>query len=147
VVGWGWGEDRQITYGSDFLDYLQYLGTNDLSAYFAVADAIQFRKVHRWEQVQAACHALLQQALEDIGTLTRQGTIYPNGDAYSQMAIASLPPATDLLALKTKLYTDYKVEVPLTSWQDQKFIRVSVQGYNTPSDIEVLLEALAKLLP
>ena len=146
VVGWGWGKDRELTFGSDFLDYLQYLGTNDLSAYFAVPEAIKFREAHRWEEVQARCHSLLQTAVTNIETLTGLATIYPHHDAYGQMAVAPLPPIQDLQALKAQLYTKYKVEVPLTSWHDRQFIRVSVQGYNTPTDIEVLLEALTALL-
>lgn len=146
VVGWGWGEDREMTFGSDFLDYLQYLGTNDLSAYFAVPEAISFRKVHQWEEVQRRCHALLQTAVTSIASLTRLPTIYPHHNAYSQMAVAPLPPIADLATLKAKLYQTYKVEVPLTSWHNQQFIRVSVQGYNTSEDIEILLEALTALL-
>jgi selenocysteine lyase/cysteine desulfurase len=32
-------------------------------------------------------------------------------------------------------------------WQDHKLIRLSVQGYNTPSDTDRLIEALRILLP
>ncbi|MAT98374.1 MAG: aminotransferase [Anaerolineaceae bacterium] len=147
VVGWGWGADRQLTYGSDFLDYLQYLGTNDLSAYFAVADAIQFREAHQWEKVQAACRPLLQEAVDGITALTGLPGIYPNSRAFSQMAIVPLPPIADVPALKTRLYADYKVEVPLTVWQERPFIRISVQGYNTQRDIDILIKALTNLLP
>ena len=147
VVGWGWGEDRQLTFGSDFLDYLQYLGTNDLSAYFAVADAIKFREAHQWEQVQAACHILLQKALRGIEMIAGLASIYPHDASYHQMAVMPLPPVSNLQALQERLYTEFKVEVPLTSWQDQHFIRVSVQGYNTAADIDTLLTALTALLP
>ncbi len=147
VVGWGWGKDRQLTYGSDFLDYLQYLGTNDLSAYFAVADAIQFQEAHQWEQVRADCHALLQEAMAGIAALTGLPGIYPNSRAFSQMAIMPFPPITDILALKAQLYADYKVEVPLTVWQERPFIRISVQAYNTQRDIDILIKALTNLLP
>ena len=147
VVGWGWGEDRQLSYGSNFLDYLQFLGTNDLSAYFAVADAIKFRESHQWEQVQAVCHGLLQDAMSGITAITGLESIYPNSSAYCQMAIMPLPPIADLLALKELLYTEFKVEVPFTEWQNRQLIRVSVQGYNTATDIEGLLAALTALLP
>jgi selenocysteine lyase/cysteine desulfurase len=38
------------------------------------------------------------------------------------------------------------VEVPVVAWHGQKFIRVSLQGYNMPSDADALVEALARLL-
>jgi isopenicillin-N epimerase len=147
VVGWGWGADRQFSYGSDFLDYLQFLGTNDLSAYFSVPEAIAFREVQQWELVQANCHDLLQKGMAGIEAITGVASIYPDKHAYCQMTVMPLPPIADLPKLKTQLYTDFRVEVPLTSWQDQQFIRVSVQGYNTEDDIEALLEALTALLP
>ena len=147
VVGWGWGKERQLTYGSDFLDYLQFLGTNDLAAYFAVADAIKFREDHHWEAVQADCHALLQEGMQGIEQLTGLPSMYPHSAAFSQMAIMPLPAIVELAALKAALYQEYKVEIPLTLWQERPFIRISVQGYNTHSDIAALLAALEALLP
>ncbi|HEX7976069.1 MAG TPA: hypothetical protein VF498_16800, partial [Anaerolineales bacterium] len=64
-----------------------------------------------------------------------------------QMAVAPMPPETDLAALKERLYAEFRVEVPVTEWQGQKFIRISVQGYNTPEDIDALVSALKVLLP
>jgi isopenicillin-N epimerase len=62
------------------------------------------------------------------------------------MGIAPLPPS-DLSILKQRLYDEYRVEVPLIQWKDRQFIRISVQGYNTRSDIDVLVDALRLLLP
>ena len=53
----------------------------------------------------------------------------------------------DIQALKTRLYDDYRIEVPLRRWCDQPLIRVSIQGYNTRQDTEALLAALEALLP
>ena len=149
VVGWGWGEERTIDYGSDYLDYLQWLGTNDLSAYLAVPAAIHFQEEYDWTAVRDnRCHDLLQEAVQRICVLTGLDSLYPDtGRGFHQMAIAPLPRIRDLLALKAQLYDEYRVEVPLIEWEDRHFIRVSVQGYNTASDIDALLEALAKLLP
>ena len=62
------------------------------------------------------------------------------------MGIAPLP-ACNLALLKSRLYEEYKIEVPLTEWQDKQLIRISVQGYNTQGDIDALLNALEVLLP
>jgi isopenicillin-N epimerase len=147
VVGWGWGPDRNFTYGSDYLDYLQWLGTNDQSAYLAVPAAIQFQEEHNWPAVRQQCHDLLCQAVERICELTGLPSLYENTDAFHQMAIAPLPQIKELPALKSQLYDDYQVEVPLVQWNGRHFIRISVQGYNTQADIDALLSALAQLLP
>lgn len=146
VVGWGWGEKRTMTFGSDYLDYLQWLGTNDLSAYLAVPAAIAFQDDHNWPAVRDCCHQLLQHGLADMEALTGLAGVYPTPEAYRQMAIARLPAGLDPLQLHTELYNQYRVEIPCYVWEGQNFIRLSVQGYNDEQDIDRLVAALRSLL-
>ncbi len=147
IVGWGWGPERTFSFGSDYLDYLQWLGTNDLSAYLAVPAAIQFQEEHNWPAVRRRCQGLLEDAVERICMATGLGSVYPTADFFQQMAVAPLPQIKDLPAMKYELYNVYRVEVPLVEWNGRHFIRVSVQGYNSSTDIDVLLSALKSLLP
>jgi len=147
VVGWGWGEERTFTFGSDYLDYLQWLGTNDLSAYLAVPEAIRFQEQHDWPAVRQRCHELLALALRRVGELTASAPLYPDDGHYRQMAVAPLPRLKDAPAFKDELYRSSRVEIPCTEWQGRHFIRISVQGYNSYEDIEALLRALRHLLP
>lgn len=148
IVGWGWGESRSFTFGSDFLDYLQYPGTNDFAAYLAVPAAIEFQATHDWEVVRSRCHELAASAVGRINELTGLPTQYadPPGDGFRQMAIAALPPIADLPAFKKRLYGEFRVEIPCIQWNGRQFIRVSIQGYNTEADVEALLAALAVML-
>jgi isopenicillin-N epimerase len=147
VVGWGWGSEKNITFGSDFLDYLQWLGTNDLAAYLAVPAAIDFQWQHDWMAVRGRCHELLVEAIARICHLTDLETVYSEKSAFQQMAVAPLPQINNLQAMKIELIETYRVEVPLIDWNGRHFIRVSVQGYNSGEDIDALLDALANLLP
>jgi isopenicillin-N epimerase len=63
------------------------------------------------------------------------------------MAVARLPKIDDLSGFKDRLYSDFRVEIPCIQWQDQQFIRISIQGYNTQNDIDCLIEALRTLIP
>ncbi|MGB3717364.1 MAG: aminotransferase class V-fold PLP-dependent enzyme, partial [Candidatus Promineifilaceae bacterium] len=161
VVGWGWGEERVFTFGSDYLDYLQWLGTNDLAAYLSVPAAIQFQSEHNWSLVRQQCHELLEQSIRRICGLTGLESVYPNGgdsdhqkaDAdhqpsfgFHQMAIAPLPHVDDVNLLKRRLYEAYRIEIPLIEWEAKQFIRVSIQGYNSQSDVDALIEGLAAIL-
>ena len=146
VVGWGWGVDRTLHYGSDYLDYLQYLGTDDLSSYLAVPAAIAFQEAHNWRLVRQQCHALLQEALERMNQLTGLASPYPDASFYHQMAVVPLPPIADLVAFKARLYEAFRVEIPFIEWQGYQFMRISIQGYNGRSDVDVLLNALQKML-
>ncbi|HRQ38179.1 MAG TPA: aminotransferase class V-fold PLP-dependent enzyme [Chloroflexota bacterium] len=152
VVGWGWGESRTLTFGSDFVDYLQWLGTMDPAAYLSVPAAIQFQAEHNWTAVRQQCHDLLRQTLGRIHTLTGLQPMYRSHADYCQMAIAALPPV-DALQLKQRLLQEFKVEIPITEWHGPKplrvrrhFVRVSVQGYNTLADMDALLAGLTAVM-
>jgi isopenicillin-N epimerase len=63
------------------------------------------------------------------------------------MAIAPLPDGIDAKVLKRRLYDEYRVEAPVTGWDEKRFLRVSFQGYNTRDDLEAVVTALENLLP
>lgn len=148
VVSWGFHPNGTPSVGSQFLDYLQWSGTRDPAAALAVPDAIQFMAEHDWDKVRRECHELLSEAIRRICDLTGLPSSYPlDSDNFAQMGIAPLPPSADLVVLKTRLYDDFRVEAPLTEWEGQKFIRVSVQAYNDQRDIDAMLDALKVLLP
>lgn len=142
VVSWGWGGDEQFSYGSNLLDYLQWMGTVDPSAYLTVPAAIAFQKEHHWPDVRRHCHDLLHHALDQISSFTGLASPYPDDSFYHQMAVAPLPPVAELRAFKERFYEKYRVEVPFTEWNGRQFVRISVQGYNSATDTAALLAAL-----
>jgi isopenicillin-N epimerase len=86
--------------------------------------------------------------LQRICELVQMEPIYPLvSDLYHQMGIAPLPASTDIETLKIRLYTQYRVEVPFIEWNGHKFVRISVQGYNTQSNLDSLYAGLQQLLP
>ncbi len=148
VVSWGYQATPQTSSGSQFLDYLGWTGTKDPAAALSVPTAIRFMEEHNWEQIRQACHERLRPALERICTLVDLEPLYPlDSDLYRQMAIAPLPQGTDTAALKARLYLEHQVEVPIIEWNGWKFVRISVQAYNTEEDLEALVAGLSELLP
>ena len=144
IVGWGWGPARN-RHNTDYLDYLQHSGTNDLSAYLSVPAAIQFQAEHDWPTVRQQCHELLCHTLSRIQDITQLPALYPE-TFYQQLATVPLPPITDLLAFKAQLYDEYRIEIPAVTWQNDQFVRISVQGYNTQADMDALVSALDDLI-
>jgi isopenicillin-N epimerase len=148
IVSWGYRAAPEKTTGSTFLDYYLWTGTLDPAAYLSVPAAIRFMVDYHWDQVRRRCHELLHPAIQRICELVGLEPPYPlDSDFYHQMGVAPLPADTDLEALKARLYADYNVEVPLTEWNGQKFVRISVQAYNSQEDLEILYEGLKTLLP
>lgn len=147
VVSWGYHATPQNTYGSPFLDYLSWCGTYDPAAYLSIPAAIRFMEEHHWDQVRSECHRLLHLAIERICALVNMAPLYPlDSDLYCQMGIAPLPADTNLEALKTRLYDEYHIEIPIMDWNGQKFIRISVQAYNTQEELNTLCNALQVMI-
>lgn len=145
IVSWGWLPDQ--TSSTPLIDYNEYIGTRDLASFLAAPDAIRFQQEHDWDHERAVCHQLAGETRERINSLTGLTSIHNEDDHWwGQMDVARLPASVDIETLKTRLYNDFRVEVPLTEWNGLKLIRVSIQGYNTRSDADALLNALQKLL-
>jgi isopenicillin-N epimerase len=148
VVSWGWGENTPFSSGSNYLDYFEWSGTNDPSAYLSVPAAIQFQARHHWSAVRQQCQQSLTAVLKRIEVLTGLESVYSVQAApFVQMAAVRLPQVRDLSAFQSQLLQQYRIEVPCIEWNGGHFIRISVQGYNTEADLDALVTAIGELLP
>lgn len=138
IVSWGW---RAFTpSGSTFLDYLQWTGTDDPSAYLSVPAAIEFQQTHDWANGRAACHSLALEARARVKALTGLEDVCPD-DWFGQMCVLPLPSGT-LDKLGARLWDEHQIEIPQIRWQDREFLRISIQVYNSFQDVERLVDAL-----
>jgi isopenicillin-N epimerase len=145
VVSWGFLSEKPGP--SQFIDYHEWQGTRDLAAFLSVPAAIKYQRENNWPLVQDHCHNLAIKAREEINTLTGLDPISPiNPQWFKQMVAIRMPDEVDHEALQAHLYDQYKIEVPIFCWQDQKFIRISVQAYNQETDLDKLVQALKEAL-
>ncbi len=143
VVSWGWEAEKPGV--SKFLDYFEWPGTHNPAAYLATPAAIDWQAERNWPAVRAACHELLLELERRMGEWTGLAPI-SGPDMFVQMRTIPLPPC-DLKVLKERLWDEYQIEVPLSGWNGGHHVRVSIQCYNSPNDIDRLVEALKRLLP
>jgi isopenicillin-N epimerase len=148
VVSWGWGENSSFTTGSKYLDYFEWSGTHDPSAYLSVPAAIQFQADHDWPAIQELRRQILADGLKRIDKLTGLESVYSDRAApFVQMAVVRLPRVREIPALQRELFQRYSIEVPCIEWNGQHFIRISIQAYNTEEDMDALVTAVEELLP
>jgi len=144
VVSWGWRSDRPGP--SRFVDEQEWAGTHDPAAALAVPEALKFRTDHDWPRVQRQCQSLLRQVRAEISRLTSLPPICPDDSLwYGQMHTLPLP-ACDTREIQRILREDHQIEVPVVEWRRRPYIRVSVQGYNTRHDVELLVHAMTRML-
>jgi len=145
VVSWGYQAEQPGP--SQFIDYHEWQGTRDISAFLTVPSAIQFQEDHQWESVRVQANQLVRQARSALNALSGKPPLSPEDQGwFRQMAAVGLP-EVDIAALKSRLYTEYKVEVPVYYWNKRPMLRVSIQGYNNETDVQALLDGIGNLLP
>ncbi|MDZ4720001.1 MAG: aminotransferase class V-fold PLP-dependent enzyme [Roseiflexaceae bacterium] len=144
VVSWGY--ESRTPSGSNFQDYFGWTGTADPSAYLSVPAAIAFLNEYNWPEVRLACHRLLLDASRRMSELTEVEPIVPDTTAW-WMQLRALPlPQCNAAETQHRLYDEYQVEVPIVEWNGRQFVRVSIQAYTKPSDIDRLVEAIAAIV-
>lgn len=146
VVSWGYESERPSQ--SQFIDHHEWQGTRDLAAFLSVPAAIEFQDQHDWLTVSQNCHELASRTRQRIHGLTGLQQICPDDPAwFGQMFSAPLPGNLDAEAFKTRLYENYRIEAPIFTWAEHILLRVSIQAYNRPADVDALLGAVTELLP
>jgi isopenicillin-N epimerase len=145
IVSWGWESENPGT--SRFIDYLEWTGTLDISAYLSVPKAIEFHNSFIAGKNHNDCHLLCASTQKELSNLTGLEPFHPNSpDFFSQMVANPLPSTTDINALKFVLYDRYSIEIPIILWQGYKLIRASFQIYNDKDDAQALVDALKQCL-
>ena len=149
VVSWGYlagagghaGFDA-YTGKSGFERRLQWQGTRDLAAFLSVPAAIEFQARHDWPRLRTRCH---EQAVATLHTVTARNGLLPIAADASFAQMVTIPVYTsDAEGLRTRLFEQHQIEVPVTQHAGKTFVRVSVQAYNTQAELDTLVRALAQ---
>ena len=141
VVSWGWESDTPSH--SQFLDYHQYQGTNDISTYLTVPKAISFLNQHNWEEVRDYCH---EKIIETRNILIETVSTEPICTDENLGQMTSLKINVDDADQLYRFLKTNNIEIPIFTWNGQNLLRVSFQCYNSMKDIFTLNKFLSKFL-
>lgn len=144
VVSWGY--ESLAPSESRFLDYHEYQGTNDHSAFLCTPAVIDFLKENHWKAKSEACKQIVFENYQRFCDLLQTQPIAPiTAEFLGQMA--SIPVKTTKPAeLKDLLYDQYKIQIPVMPLNGQVYLRYSMNAYNTKEDLDVLYRALEDIL-
>jgi isopenicillin-N epimerase len=143
IVSWGYQAD--FPSHSQFLDYHQFNGTRDFSAYLTIPKAIDFMKSNDWWEVAEDCRSLVQKWLPKLCDLVGSEPLAPVDDEFiGQMG--SIPvQCKNPIELKHILYNEYKIEIPVMVQNGQAYVRFSINAFNSEEDLVKLEKALINL--
>jgi isopenicillin-N epimerase len=144
VVSWGY--ESVFPSHSPFLDYHEYQGTNDHSAYLCTPKVIEFLKENNWKEKYSSCRKLVFDNYQRFCDLLKTQPICPITEEFlGQMA--SIPVRTEKpMELKELLYDKYKIQVPVMPLNGKVYLRYSMNMYNSREDLEALYKALEDIL-
>lgn len=143
VVSWGYKAD--FPSDSQFLDYHQFNGTRDFSAYLTIPKAIDFMKSNDWWGVAESCRILVQKWLPRLCDLVGSEPLAPVTDEFiGQMG--SIPvQCKNPVELKQILYNEYKIEIPVMVQNGRSYVRYSINAFNSEEDLVKLEKTLTDL--
>lgn len=152
VISHGWTEDSKLPgakgpFGnSPFIDELEMQGTRDPAAWLTVPAALAFRAEHGWQGVAAHCQMLAQETALRLADLTGLAPLSTPEFCAPQMVAIPVPDVGDPVEFQRQLMDRYRIEIPVFKWQDHSIVRLSVQGYNSKAQMDLLVEGLADML-
>lgn len=144
VVSWGY--ESLMPGESQFLDYHEYQGTNDNSAFLCTPAVIDFLQENHWKQKSTEAKVLVLKNYPRFCALMNSKPIAPLSTEFlGQMA--SIPIQTSKpQELKDLLYHNYKIQVPIMLLNGKVYLRYSINAYNSQADLDVLYKALEEII-
>jgi len=120
---------------------LQWQGTRDIAAFLAVPAALDFLAAHDWPRHSVRSHERALALMHRVGARNGLAPIGADSDFGQMVPIPVRCP--DPEALRTWLFEQHRIEVPVTQHAGQTFVRVSVQAYTSDAELQLLEAALA----
>lgn len=143
VISWGYRSPTPSE--SLFIDWHQTSGTRDYAAFLSLPACLQFREAHGWDEVSAACKALVRRHAPRFCALMETEALAPISEEWLGQMF-SIPIKTNQpLELKRLLYEAYRIEIPVTEYNGRNCLRYSIQGFNTEQDLDTLYQAMEAL--
>lgn len=143
VVSWGYESD--FPGESQFLDYHEYQGTRDISAFLCTPKVIEFLEENNWKEKARACRKLVLDNYQDFCDLLNVKCLCPITEEFlGQMA--SIPIRTSKpLELKEMLFEKYKIQIPVMPLNGNIYLRYSINVYNSQEDLDDLKNTLIEI--
>lgn len=144
VVSWGY--ESLFPSESQFLDYHEYQGTQDVSQYLCTPKVISFLEENNFKEKSKTCRKLVLDNYQRFCDLVGTQPISPISEEFlGQMA--SIPIRTEkTMELKELLYSKYKIQIPIMPLNGNIYMRYSINVYNSQEDLEVLYQAITDII-
>jgi isopenicillin-N epimerase len=144
VVSWGY--ESLMPSDSQFLDYHEYQGTQDVSQYLCTPKVISFLEENNWKEKSKACRKLVLDNYQRFCDLVGTKPICPISEEFLGQMASILIRTEKPMELKELLYSKYKIQIPIMPLNGNVYMRYSINVYNSQEDLEVLHRAITDII-
>ena len=153
VVSWGW-RDEMLNEKSKYINNHQWQGTNDLSAYLTIPKVIRFLNQNKWNDISDECHNLILYVKNRFKIDKSLCIPTSNNDKHlgqmlsfqinqnSKLSTIVKQDQSKIVQLQKTIYKKSNIHIPIIYWNGSVFMRVSIQAYNSESDINKMFDML-----
>jgi isopenicillin-N epimerase len=144
VVGWGY--ESLFPGESTFLDYQEYQGTRDISAFLTAPACVAFLDEIDWKTRAKEARQLIFDNYQRFCDLLGTKPICPISEEFLGQMCSIPVNTTNANELKNVLFDQYKIEIPVMNLNGNFYIRISTYAYVSQRDIDYLFESLAEIV-
>src|SRR5690606_9750486 len=143
IISWGYLPDQPTS--SMFSDYHQMNGTRDLSAFAAIADALDFLVAQNWSKVSAQCKQMTAEQASEFHQILKSKPLDISQNANRLQMCSAEIYTPDVDELYQQLRYKYLIQIPVMRHDDKVYLRYSTQVFNSESDFKNLFAVLHQL--
>ncbi len=140
-----WGYESANPSGSQFLDYHQFNGTRDFSAYLTIPAAISFMENNNWWDVSAYCRKMVKDNAAQFCDLLDTNPLCPLTDEFLGQMLSLPIKTSNPEHLQRLLFSEYRIEVPIMRHERDVYLRYSINAFNSQEDLDRLFSALKEI--
>ena len=141
IVSWGYEAEKPSH--SQFLDYLQWQGTNDISAYLTIPSVIDNISDEKWKNKVAVCKENIQKVRKII---LEKFDFTEFSKLNYNLQMHSIVHNLQIENIKDKFYNNYKIQIPINVHNNYSYFRFSFHVYNEISEMEKFIDCFVDFM-
>lgn len=143
IVSHGWEENPSES--SNLQDLIEWSGTSEYMKYLLTPEIIKFMTDNNWSAVRERCYKKIPKASDEILNRTNWTPMHQGAPEWNAQMVAFRIPESFSPDLVKMFITEYGIRAWTGLLDGNQVYRLSIQGYNTDSDLEALYSALSEL--
>jgi len=142
IVSWGYSHYKRGDLDSPHIH--EDTSIDDISAILTIPNTVNFNRKQQWIETKELCKNQARESCRILSELPGYTSVYADTTKVLQMFSLRLPfrNGVSIKHMIDQIYDQRRIEIPIFRVNNDYFLRVSFQAYNTLNDIILLRDSL-----